>query len=230
MQAAHAYAQTISDLSYDDDLSRIGNRTKHAPYFFVFDTEEQFESLLSNTNSIFIEASRSHIHGVALEEFHIRDCDFSLALNSFMVSMPQMSRIVTQAINTRFGLHHDCCLIMQTCMQEALANAMMHGNLMMQRDCDTLDGFNLYYNTLKRMLNDPHYGHMHIYVTVSYYGRSIKVGVTHTGRGALNDHVLIDCHPRLAQKSGRGLYLIQTLAEQVWCNDNGKSLYFTFPI
>lgn len=225
-----AYAHNFTEHRHCYDFDYQLDSVRDTPCFFVYEDSAVLSKVLMRANRRFIETSHTAGYLDALAFLDKQHADFSVALNSQLASFANMSHVLTHAINDRLGLNLTNFANIQSCLQEALTNSLVHGNLCINRTCETLDDFDDYYQAITEKLADPYYQHMRIYLLVWIYGGSIKIGLSHEGRGRLTDAILHHCNPRIQQKTGRGLYLIQTLAQQVWCNDNGKSLYFTFPI
>ena len=199
------------------------------PYFFCYADAPHFSHVLTKPNRIFVEVSTRAGYANSLQWLRDKAPDFGLAITSEMAHSSDISHHITACLHYRFGLHRLTFGDVQTCLQEAIANSLIHGNLGLNHACNTLDDFNHFYTLLAQYLDNTQYRHKHICITASYYGGSLTIGVTHTGKGILDDAHILACHPVSAQqKTGRGLHLIHTLAQQVWCNDNGKSLYFSF--
>lgn len=225
MLAAHA-------LFHDDtnhDLSPEPEVCAPRPHFFKFPSGVSLESFLSSTHSAFFEVGRSWINPQDIEWLHRQHPHFSLSLTSESAYRQPLAQILTDHLYARFGLSQARKMQILTCMQEAITNAIVHGNFCIQRQCESLEDFEIYYAEVERCLADHIKRELRVLVRAWDFGQSLKIGFSHSGAGKLSSENLYACHPAITQKSGRGLFLIQSLAEQVWCDDNGHSLYVSFP-
>lgn len=197
-----------------------------APCFFTLKEAEELELVLARGQRLFFQAADSHNNEKDLLLAAGEEPDFGLGVSSRIAYDRHFGALVMAAISQRFGLSRTRSEQVHTCLQEAVVNAIVHGNLDVQKDCSQSSDLYAYYACVEAALaKQPA---LRVYVLVWEYGRSLKFCVRHAGKGRLRDGLITATHPALDQKSGRGLYIIQSLAEQVWCDEPGKSLYFTF--
>lgn len=112
-------------------------------------------------------------------------------------------------------------------LDEALVNAMHHGNLEVEselRECTDHDE-DLYYEKVRERQSQAPFSDRRVQVKASFSSDSIDVQITDEGPGF--DPELID-DPRSAENvtrvSGRGLFLIRTFMDAVNHNDVGNEI------
>lgn len=198
------------------------------PCFFTLHSPSQLGRMLQRHHQVFVHSTPGHDTQTDLKQLQDKKPNFGISLNSAYAYHPQTSSLLTQAINERLGLSRARRMQIITCLQEALTNAVVHGNLCVERHFNSLAEFNAYHQQVHEALDEPMYSNLRVYVRAWDYGRSLLLNVRHAGSGRLEDLKLFESHPSLEQKTGRGLYIIQSLAEQVWSDDAGKSLSITF--
>lgn len=117
----------------------------------------------------------------------------------------------------------------ELCFQEALANALIHGNLDVPSALKKgKDGFLKFSTTIQDRLQNPEYGLRRVEIGVSQTCDGFTLHVGDQGEG-YEASALHGAAPREA--SGRGFLFMQALAQQVRISDGGRCvcLHFSYP-
>lgn len=112
----------------------------NTPYFFSLHTQPELRHILSHNFTTFIESGGHHAMQQAFEQATCAGDDFSLSITAASAYKLPLANELTHYIGQRFGLY-DC---METCLQEALINAIIHGSLDIDMQFRTVCGFNDY--------------------------------------------------------------------------------------
>ncbi|NBO17629.1 MAG: ATP-binding protein [Proteobacteria bacterium] len=207
---------------------RESEQDARMPFFFTLASLEQLGRLLGCRHNLFVEITPDHDCQHDFMLVQDKQPNFGIAISSQYAYYPQTSMLVTHSINERIGLSRIRKMQILTCLQEAITNAVIHGNLGVKRRCESLAEFEAFHRQVDAALHVPENRQLRVYVQAWDYGRWLQICVRHQGPGVLSVRKLSESHPSLEQKSGRGLFIIQSLAQQAWTDDAGKSLYITF--
>lgn len=183
------------------------------PFFFMLGQQQTITDILAHPYKHFYEiAPRPHIERM-VQHVLAHAPDFSLSLSTQSAYHNGMAHMLTQSLQRRFGLCDQKAAHVETCLQEALSNAIIHGNLEMQGLLTSLDSFERYYETVAQRVTLAPYSERRIHIMVWNHERSLELAVTDEGTGfdTLPD---MNRTPSPHQKSGRGLQLIQSLASR----------------
>jgi len=154
--------------------------------------------------------------------------DFGLCLTSLHTYDANAAYIITSALNARFGMSRRKRMHIMTCLQEALANAVIHGNLCIECDRNSLAAFERYYQLINDRIMQPAFASTRVYVRAWSSQDSFRICITHGGNGSLGPDILHESRPALEKRAGRGLFIIQSLAEWVTTDAERKSIDITF--
>jgi len=139
----------------------------------------------------------------------------------------EVANTVCNALAKRLNLRDEVRDNMELALHEALINGLIHGNLeISSTDRHTLARFAEYCESIENRLADQSWGSRPIEVFATWTPLTIDVSVVDCGRGY--DHQSIGKSNDPARKSGRGLQLISTLAQDVEIGDGGRRLSMRF--
>jgi anti-sigma regulatory factor (Ser/Thr protein kinase) len=199
-----------------------------SPCYFTLQTTKGLSEVLRRQGRFFIE-TRDYGALVNSLEFLQRGApDFALALSSKHTYSPDTAHIITTALNDRFGMSRHKSMQILTCLQEALANAVIHGNLGIECERNSLEALERYYEMIIDAISDPYYADLCVYVLDWEQPGVLRICISHEGEGLLDNTKIQDSHPELQRRHGRGLFIIQSLAEWVMTDVTRKSLDITF--
>lgn len=122
-----------------------------------------------------------------------------------------LAHVFSQALAARLGLELERAEALASALQEALANAVIHGSLEMSGlSRESLEAFQNFSETMDRRLADPAHGGRPVEVAARWDDALIEVLVADRGSGYLP----VDLAERpLREASGRGLTMIADLAD-----------------
>ncbi|MGJ5203254.1 ATP-binding protein [Bradyrhizobium sp. HKCCYLR20261] len=135
-------------------------------------------------------------------------------------------RIFVQAIRSRIELSEDLRIRVCSAVQEALMNAVLHGNLQIDgRMRGSLDGLVAAQTVIEDRLNSRDVGCAPIRLTASWTDAALQVTVRDSGRGYDYSNV----RPAAEDgASGRGLEILQVFSDAVTVLDRGTAVRLEF--
>lgn len=219
-------AKYISD--YDEDAVFESQNTSYKPFFFSIPnyrkTNEALEAIINLPHSVFVEITSYNKHKKSFGYLWDESPDIALSLSTISCYTSNLSNIFADLLNKRFALGDAKNMEIATCLQEAIMNSMFHGNLKMQSDFRTLKGMYAYQEEIKKRLMVDHYKFSTISIRAWYISGSIKISISDEGDGFnMPTYKEDDKLP-----NGRGLMIIQSLADKVWIGADRKTLFVVF--
>jgi anti-sigma regulatory factor (Ser/Thr protein kinase) len=154
-----------------------------------------------------------------------------LSLSTAAAYAVEPAQLVGEVVRRRFGLMGTLPEMVELAVAEALANAVIHGNLEIRSDLRaTFDGFQQFSALLTERLGDPAMAARRVDMTLAVDPvEGLIVTVTDQGPG-------FDIQRELTKpvdagaKSGRGLALIRKMARSIAGSDGGRTLAMTFAV
>lgn len=198
------------------------------PHYFMLPTVEALSFILRTRGSFFLEMGGREKMEADFALLQQGEPDFGLCLTSLNTYNAEVALIITQSLTQRFVQCADKRMHLVSCLQEALANAVIHGNLCINCPRNTLEAFDRYYQTIRNLVVTPEFNDKRVYVQAWNSATHLRLCVSHEGHGMLTADMLGECQPEKDQKSGRGLFIIQSLADKVEVRNEGKSIAITF--
>lgn len=197
-------------------------------YFFSIDnidkTSESIESILQLPYSIFVEKSPHNATEQLLKDISSNTPDMALSITTASCYAGNLTHPLTNLISKRFNLNEDKVIKLSTCLHEAIMNAILHGNLNMQSDFRTLDGLCAYQAEITQRLNVDMYKSRRIQIKTWDKDYHLKIAITDEGNGfSIPTKAADDTLP-----NGRGLRLINYLADSMWVELDKRTLFMTF--
>ncbi|MBI4966901.1 MAG: ATP-binding protein [Rhodospirillales bacterium] len=117
---------------------------------------------------------------------------------------------------------------LEVALQEALANAVIHGSLEVSSALrEDPDRFALYCQLVDERLVDPHFGGRAVAVRAEWDQTGLRLSVEDQG-GGYDPATLGPAVPSDIAKSGRGLQMIAALANAVAFENRGRRLIMSF--
>lgn len=195
-------------------------RPHTAPHFFMVHSHSSMEDLLLHPSGIYIEVGPREAMMAALNYAQVTPADISLSLTSASAYKLPLAHELTQFIEQHFGLHE--CL--ETCLQEALINAIVHGNLDINIQFSSVCGFYEYCDLISKRLSSEPYASRRVHLSITNGASHLKIAVRDEGCG-----FRLPPGPGAAPlPQGRGLFFIQSLADECWVDTAGSTLFMTF--
>lgn len=114
-------------------------------------------------------------------------------------------------------------------LQEAVSNAVMHGNLCLDgRLRNSRDGLAEFTQTMQRRLDDPRFGRRPLTIAADWNHSHLVLRVEDRGRGFKPPEVSLPVEPRAC--SGRGIGQIRTLCQRVSFTNGGRRITMRFSL
>lgn len=134
------------------------------------------------------------------------------------------ANMVIAALDEQMPLSEDLRFRLQICLHEAIANALLHGNLDIHQGVENLDDLDARTKKIASQ-SDGRQGQRLLHVTTRQYAEHIEVLVKDQGTG-INPDTSHDKH----DKFGRGRELMATFAQSVVYDNPSTTLYLLFAI
>jgi hypothetical protein len=134
-----------------------------------------------------------------------------------------LAHCLSQAIQSRFALSENRCDDIELALQEALSNAVIHGNLSLRSlGNTTLNALEMFSANLEDHLANPAFACRRIEIRVSLETADLIIDVVDQGAGFVYK-------PKpSATASGRGINLIAALAKKMELLDHGRRIRMMF--
>lgn len=149
-----------------------------------------------------------------------------LSLTTATAYRLQPAAVFRQAAARRFTLSAEVGDALELAVHEALANAVLHGNLGLDdMPKDDLDQLAAFWTAIEDRLGTPALAARRVHVWAEPTGRGLAVTVADEGAGYAAER------PRQVdpeRKSGRGLSIIRGLATRVVTSDGGRRITMEF--
>ena len=193
------------------------------PYYFTLPKTALLNDILQRPNHFFLEVGPRSVIEQALATMSREAPHFAVNLRTGSAYDSTLSEVIALALERRFFLDSKQGMNIRTCLQEAIANAIIHGNL----GLDSSDNFHLYHDAIAARIGETPYKDKRITIAAWYDAPCIKLAVTDQGNGFSGACHLTDLPPP-SDPCGRGLFLIRSLADSVRIGDDNCTLAMTF--
>lgn len=152
---------------------------------------------------------------------HVDKCSLFISLSTRSAVGMAISGVFARLLGEKLRLDDANLVDLETAVQEAVANAVMHGNLQIDRNHrNGEDGFQKFSEELSERLASQEHGLKRIELLASWNDTELKISVIDQGKGYC---------PKLPpagegdrRKTGRGLSIIRQLMARVAINDHGQ--------
>lgn len=197
------------------------------PHFFSLGDKATLEDVLQRSYDLFLEiGNRQNLE-------HTLACimegapDFALSLTCAHAYYGSIAHTVAGSLHDRFKLHNARRLQIETCLHEALINAIVHGCLQLESKYSSQMEFQRYYDAIEAHMQQEQYGHRRIGICVWNHPDYVRIAVSDEGQG-------FDLPPEFNEpvaqhhKSGHGLFLVRSLADRIWLGEDRRTLNMVF--
>jgi anti-sigma regulatory factor (Ser/Thr protein kinase) len=195
----------------------------HVPYFFSLEGGKDLSTILKYPYELFVETGDRPRLETAIAQLASSAPDFALSLTTESAYRHITASITTDTISKRFKIGDSMKPSIETCLHEAIINAVVHGNLGIESSPTTEQDFKELYAVIEDRIGKALYKGRRINIAVWNHGEDVEIRINDEGRGFDLDA------PRKADDTmpyGRGLYLIRSLATDVWLVN--RTLCMTF--
>lgn len=198
---------------------------RHAsPYFFILGKNSSLNDVLNTNQHFFLEVGAYQPLEASLEQLVAHAPDFALCMTTHSAYYSGMAHAVSLVLNQRFGFLSYKSMEIETCLQEAIMNAIVHGNLGIESGFSSPQAMESYFQKIKDQLEVPLYKNKRITVTASEYNDHITIGVSDQGEGfSIGESVIEHTRPH-----GRGVLLMRSMADKVWVEKERRTVFMSF--
>jgi anti-sigma regulatory factor (Ser/Thr protein kinase) len=201
------------------------NADNRSHYFFTSDEINSFQDLLTKPYQHFVEM-REYVHlSQVLSFVRSEHPHISLSLTTETAFKQPVADFFTAHIARKRAIAAETMSDIKTCLQEAVMNAIIHGNLIIEHSGDEIDGFQHYLDQIALRIEDELLGLKRVSVFAWFTDVSITICVSDQGKGFELEQPAID----ETKPYGRGLALIRCLASRVW-QTKPNNIYMQFPL
>lgn len=197
------------------------------PYFFFLPVIHSLNTILTRPSKIFIEMGKRGTLDREIRKISAGSPDFGLSLttvNSYHSVLPD---IVSIALQNRFGFHMPHRQRIRTCLQEALTNAVVHGNIGIHSGICSWADMQAQQEAIATCIKQEDIAQRRVGIAAWNREDRIIVTVHDDGKGIATD-MLERPLPAPSSKTGRGLFIIRSLTDGTWIDPDTMSLCMTF--
>ena len=139
----------------------------------------------------------------------------------------QIAPLVVAVLAKRGVLAVDKRSVVELCLQEAVANAIIHGNLGISSTAkDHPEGYRVFSQLVNGRLGDPELRERRVEVFVRWAGLVLDISVSDQGSGF--DVAKLPAEADSGSRSGRGFVFMRALASRVVVTDGGRCTSLRF--
>lgn len=195
-----------------------------APYFFLLRNHGDLHMALQKPFHTFIESTGQHYAKTCLMKAQEKHPDIFISLTTASAYCFPVAQDICQMLGSRLLLSPALRLDVQTCLQEVLINAIVHGNLQLKSRFTSCESFERYCQQTQQQIMDPLLGQRRIRIYIWHDQHFLTLQVQDEGKAlfTLSDEHDAPC------PHGRGLFLIRSLSESYWIGKDHSSLYIRF--
>jgi anti-sigma regulatory factor (Ser/Thr protein kinase) len=205
-------------------LNNFPTRHSRSPHFFSLERGDSLKIILSRPYDTLIEISQRDDIEFLLDSLFEDSPDLSISLTTQTCYKNNTAICIAEMLSERFGLLESKKIDVSTCLQEAIMNAILHGNLNISSNFHSIKSFEKHQEGIEKRLSKNHYKDKRIHISAWDTHKGIKISVRDEGSGfSLNCEQQKDGTPH-----GRGLMFIKTMANDMWLGDDKRTLFMNF--
>jgi anti-sigma regulatory factor (Ser/Thr protein kinase) len=202
--------------------------SKIAHFFSIPENKDINESIGLTLNlpySLFIEENSYENSEKLLKTLVASDPpDLLLSISTYSTYTSNLSHLLTESINKRFKLNGNKYNEIKTCLHEAIINAVLHGNLCIESNFQTIKGLYSYQTEISKRLNMDIYKSRRVNIMAWNKNDHLQISVSDEGNGFSISNFKED----FTSPNGRGLMLIIKLSDSMWMGSDKRTLYMAF--
>jgi anti-sigma regulatory factor (Ser/Thr protein kinase) len=211
--------------------SRLPTRPNSTPHFFSLERGEDIETILMRPYSNFVEISTRDKIESLLPSYSGVLADVALSITTFTCYQNNVAICFADMLSKKFDLGEEKKADIKTCLQEAVMNSILHGNLGVGGKLNTVSDFEIHQKKFKHRLTLEEYKNKRIHIHAWDEHKHLKIAVSDEGNGFDLDNVLSKNEQTPPETPhGRGIMFIKSLADELWLGSDGgaQTLYMTF--
>lgn len=215
----HAHAETIGSV-YTHILA-----DESLTSYITHADEESLHAAFLQPRKLYIEAIGTRVPLTLRRIFNQPRFAFALSLSSRAFYNTPLAQLITAHAIVRMPSLKAHQTRLETCLQEAIMNAVIHGNLEIESDFSNKFGFERFCQQVDAKMENPLLYTRHIGIV--FQEREEGVTLTLTDEGAGHDRIEHITTP-LTQLHGRGLGILHSLSDRLRFLDFGRTVEMTF--
>jgi hypothetical protein len=185
--------------------------------------DESFAEIISRGAVRCIEVGRLDVPDVAASLRSAQSSSIFISLTTASAYRIQLAHRIVQAIAHRRPLEEERCFDMELALQEAISNAVIHGNLSVHSLQDpSLTALERFSSEVAEKLADPELANRRLKVAALLNEAGIIIDVIDQGPG------FVPGAKKSSVASGRGISLIETLVSGWELLDDGRRVRLRF--
>ena len=154
---------------------------------------------------------------------------FYLSLATVTAFSLQVAPLVGLVLAARGVLGADKRSVVELCLQEAVANAIIHGNLGISSTAkDHPEGYRVFSQMVNARLGEPELRGRRVELFVRWSGAALEISVADQGAGF--DVAKLPAEADTHSRSGRGFVFMRALAGRVAVTDGGRCTSLRFEL
>ncbi len=199
----------------------------HCPYYFSPKDIGNLPAILLRPNRYFLEVCPYSILDEEINGLFNTNPDFSLSISTAIAYHHGIAKTFAKVLEKRFCLTRHQRMNLHTCLQETIANAIIHGNLGIESMAKMGGDFESYQTLIAKRILEPTLNKLRIGMHAWFNKSNLTIAITDQGKGFPEDFLLEHSLP-MQSLCGRGLFIIQSMASHIWIGENRKTLFMTF--
>ena len=141
----------------------------------------------------------------------------------------QLAALICDALVERGVLTRSQRSVVELCLQEAVANAIIHGNLGIASTAkDHPEGYRVFSQLVSERMGDPVLCRRRVDLFCRWAGRTLEISVVDQGAGF--DVSILPADVAATSRSGRGFIFMRALASRVITTDGGRCTSLRFDL
>ncbi len=190
---------------------------------------ESLAACIAEAGAVVVEVLGDEVPGGDWAAVCVPSNGFFLSLTTATAFSLQLAPLVGAVIGARGVLGNDKRSVVEQCVQEAVANAIVHGNLGIPSSVkDHPEGFREFSKMVNNRLSDAGLRGRRVEIFVRWGRTSLDVSVSDQGEGF--DVSVLPAVVSGRCRSGRGFLFMQALAERVEIADGGRCTSLRFKL
>ncbi len=203
---------------------KSGLWTPRIPHFFSLASREDLSAVLRRPDTLFVEIVEPARLETAIMRLTADMPAFALSLTTASAYRRDIAAIVTSVLHERFPIHAARRMDIATCLHEALINAVVHGNLSLESRMASPEDFASHYAAIEERIGKALYKGRRINIAAWQRNHYLELRISDEGQGFfISPDAPISNLPH-----GRGLFLIRSLADDMWIAGDRCTLCMIF--
>jgi hypothetical protein len=191
--------------------------------FFSLSPEQSLDVVLHRPQRFFIETTRQ-LPAETLNRLLAPRPHYAFSITSGTAYRSNPATRMVDFIKRRCRQSRAAFTGIETCLHEAIINAIAHGNFAVKRPAGDSQAFSDYWETVRQRTTDARFSQRMIDIMLWETAVYLTLAVRDEGCG----FELLPLQPDTPAPYGRGHYLIRQMSQKAWMGEDGRTLYMRF--